>query len=221
MPPDQVWTLEHEGHEHRVVAGRNAAHVVRWYVDGELRAERKTMADKVTLAAADGSSKVLVYYSALGAPRRATLYTDGEDVAALARLGGVDLVPEPGSDAERYDDKLREHPNRYAAFAALGGVARVVVPILLTLLAVRLAISIPWPHVPFPDLPSVPWPDVPTPDLPDWHLPDEVRWVLDKVKYVWPVVVAYVIARAEIKRRRDRTDRAQPPMDSTAGQGQD
>ncbi len=26
-------------------------------------------------------------------------------------------------------------------------------------------------------------------------------WLLDKAKFVWPVVVAYVIARAEIKRR--------------------
>ena len=50
---------------------------------------------------------------------------------------------------------------------------------------------------------------MPTPDLPDWHVPDEVWWVLDKAKYVWPVVVAYVIARAEIKRRRER-DQASP-----------
>ena len=204
MPPDQVWTLDHEGHEHRVVAGRNASHLVQWYVDGDLRAQRKTRSDKVSLAAADGPAKLLVYYSALGAPRRATLYPDGDDVSALVRLGGLDLVPEPGSGAERYDDKLRDHPNRYAGLAALGGAAKVLVPILLTFLTVHLAINIPWPHVPFPDLPSVPWPDVPTPDLPDWHVPDEVWWVLDKAKYVWPVVVAYVIARAEIKRRRDR-----------------
>ena len=86
----------------------------------------------------------------------------------------------------------------------------MLVPILLTFLVVHLAINLPWPHVPFPDLPSVPWPDIPTPDLPDWHVPDEVWWVLDKAKYVWPVVVAYVIARAEIKRRRDRTQQPEP-----------
>lgn len=204
MPPDQAWTLDHGGHEHRVVAGRKASHLVRWYVDGELRAQRKTMSDKVTLSDSDGPAKLLVYYSALGAPRRATLYPDGEDVAALARLGGLDLAPEPGSGAEAYDEKLREHPNRYAALAALGGAAKVLVPILLTLIAVRVAINVPWPNLPFPDLPSVPWPDLPTPDLPDWHLPDWVWWVLDKAKYVWPVAIAYVIARAEIRRRRDR-----------------
>ena len=163
------------------------------------------MQDKVTLAAADGPAKLLVYYSALGAPRRATLYPDGDDAAALVRLGGLDLIPEPGSSAERYDDKLREHPNRYAGLAALGGAAKVLVPILLTFVVVHIAINIAWPQIPFPDLPSVPWPDIPAPDLPDWQVPDRVWWVLDKAKYVWPVVVAYVIARAEIKRRRDRT----------------
>jgi hypothetical protein len=205
MPPDQVWTLEHEGHEHRVVAGRNASHLVRWYVDGDLRAQRKTMKDKVTLAEPGGPARLLVYYSALGAPRRATLYPDGDDAAALVRLGGLDLVPEPGSGAESYDEKLREHPHRYAGLAAAGGAAKVIVPILLTFVVVHLAVNLPWPHIPFPDLPSVPWPDVPTPDLPD--LPDVPEWVwsvLSKAKYVWPVVVAYVIARAEIKRRRDR-----------------
>ena len=186
------------------MAGRRAGHHVRWYVDGALLAQRKTMADKVTLASGDGPAKLLVYYSALGVPRRATLYPDGDNAGALVRLGGVDLVPEPGSSAERYDDKLRAHPNRYAGLAALGGAAKVLVPILLTFVAVHVAIRIPWPHVPFPDLPSIPWPDVPTPALPDWHVPDRVWWVIDKAKYVWPVVVAYVIARAEIKRRRDR-----------------
>ena len=217
MPPDQVWTLEHEGRQHRVVAGRSARHVVRWYVDGELRAERGTMSDKVTLASPgpEDEAKLLVYYSALGAPRRATLYPDGDDATAVVRLGGIDLVPEPGSSAERYDDKLREHPNRYAGLAALGGAAKVLIPILLTVLAVRFAVSIPWPNVPFPDLPSpdlpsIPWPDIPTPD---WQVPDWVWWILDKAKYVWPVVVAYVIARAEIKRRKDRTQEPEQAAD--------
>jgi hypothetical protein len=38
-----------------------------------------------------------------------------------------------------------------------------------------------------------------------------VRWLLDKAKYVWPVLLAYVLARAEINRRRkqDELRRAQ------------
>ena len=34
-----------------------------------------------------------------------------------------------------------------------------------------------------------------------------LRWLLDKAKYVWPVVLAYVLARAEIKRRREQERR--------------
>ena len=152
--------------------------MVRWYVDGELRAEKKTWDDKVSVdAPGDGHDKLLVRYSGLGKPRRATLFATDEDVAALTGLGGVDLVPAPGSAAERYEDRIREHPTRYAAIATAGGVAKVVVPILIGLVVVRFAVSLPFPHVPtpdLPDLPSVPWPSIPLPDLPDlpeWQLP--------------------------------------------------
>lgn len=214
--PDQVWTLEHDGRVHRVTASRTAAHVVRWYVDDELHAERKTWSDTVTVTAEHGDgTRMLVYYSGLGAPRRATLYAAGEEVGALARLGGVDLVPTPGSGAAAHDEKLREHPTRYAVLAAGGGVLKVVVPILLSLLAVRFVVDLPWPDVDLPDLPhlpSLPLPSIPLPDLPDWHLPGWLRWLLDKVKYVWPVVLAYVVARAEIRRRQQR-DRPEEPRD--------
>ena len=49
MATDQVWTLDHEGRQHRVVAG-GGPRTGRWYVDGELLAERKTSEDKVTLS---------------------------------------------------------------------------------------------------------------------------------------------------------------------------
>jgi hypothetical protein len=192
---DQVWTLEHEGRQHRIVAGGNAAHVVRWYVDDQLLAEKKTWDDKVVVKAADAAEgQLVVRYSGLGTPRRAT-------------IGGVDLVPEPGSRSAAYEDRVREHPTRYAAVATVGGVAKVVVPLLLSLVVIRFAIAIPWPHIDLPDpadLPSIPFPSVPLPDLPDWHLPGWLRWLLDKVKYVWPVVLAYVLARAEIRRRQDQ-----------------
>jgi hypothetical protein len=208
---DQIWTLEHESRQHRVEAGGSAAHVVRWYVDDELRAEKKTWDDKVTVEApGDGAGKLLVRYSGLGKPRRATLFGNDEDGTALTGLGGVDLVPAPGSAAEKYEDRIREHPTRYAALATVGGVAKVVVPILIGLVVVRFAINLPLPHIPtpdLPDLPSVPWPSIPLPDLPDWQLPDWLRWLLDKVKYVWPVALAYVLARAEIKRRRQQDER--------------
>lgn len=33
-----------------------------------------------------------------------------------------------------------------------------------------------------------------------------MRDVLDKAKYVWPIVLAYVLARAEINRRREQDE---------------
>ncbi len=211
MATDQVWTLEHEGRRHRVVATAGGlAHQVRWYVDDELRAEKKAWEDKVTVEAAE--QKLRVVYSGLGAPRRATLYTADEDLSSLTGLGGVDLVPEAGSKAAAYEDRVREHPNRYAAIATVGGVAKVVVPIVLGLLAVRFTVSLPWPDLPslpspdLPDLPSVPLPDWTIP-WPDWSLPGWVKAVLDKVKYIWPVALAFVLARAEIRRRRDQDEK--------------
>lgn len=51
--------------------------------------------------------------------------------------------------------------------------------------------SVPWPHI---DLPQLAWPD--------WSLPPWLAWVRDHARYVTPVVVAFVVARAEVRRRR-------------------
>lgn len=221
---DHVWTLDLNGRTHRVEASGSAAHRVRWLVDDDLVAEKKAWEEKLTLDGGD-HGRLLVRFSGLGKARRATLFGPDEDAAALTGLGGVDLVPAPGSPAAAYEDRIRLHPTRYAAVATVGGVAKVVVPLLLGLLVVRFAVDIDWPDLPFPDLPDlpeIPWPDLPSlplPDLPDLRLPDWLRWLLDKVKYVWPIVLAYVLARAEIRRRQaqdeqrrdaDRTDRTDP-----------
>jgi hypothetical protein len=204
---DQVWTLEHEGRQHRVLATSSGArHHVRWYADGQLLAEHQAWSDKVTLKAkASADDELVVRYSGLGKPRRATLN------GGPTGLGGVDLVPEAGSASAAYERRVLDHPNRYALIATAGGVAKVVVPILISLVAVRLAINVPWPHVPhpnLPDLPRIPWPQVPLPDLPDLpELPEWLAWLLDHVHYVWPIVLAYVLARAEIRRRREQDRR--------------
>ena len=85
---------------------------------------------------------------------------------------------------------------------------KVVVPLLLGMLAVRFVVNLPWPSwdVPWPQisLPTIPWPHIPWPriDLPDWQAPAWLSWALDHVRYVWPIVVAVVLARGEISRRR-------------------
>ncbi len=189
----QRWTLVVDGRTHRVEATDGFSRTVQWYVDDELVAEKRSAGEKVRLKA--DADRLEVRFSSVGAPRRAT-------------VGGVDLVPEPGSKAAHYEEAVRAHPGRYALLQALGGVARVGVPILAAYLLARLAIVLPLPSVPLPDLPSLPSPDLPSlplpdlPDLPDWSLPGWVQQVLDIAKYVWPVLLAYVLARAEINRRR-------------------
>ncbi len=52
-PPDQTWELTLNGHAHLVEARGSMNHLVRWYVDGELVAEKKAMEDKLRLQAED------------------------------------------------------------------------------------------------------------------------------------------------------------------------
>ena len=99
----------------------------------------------------------------------------------------------------------------YTLRATLGGTAGIVVPLVVAWLLARFAFSIDLPDLPLPDLPdlpSIPWPDIPWPDisLPDWSLPGWVQEVLDLLKFLFPVVLAFVIARAEIRRRRKQDE---------------
>lgn len=201
----QIWTSTVDGRAHRVEADDGFTRRVRWYVDDALAAEKRSMDEKIRLEAPAG--RLTVRFTALGAPRRATLVTEDG-----LREDGVDLVPEPDSKAARHEEAVRAHPERYALIQATGGVAKVVVPIVVAALLARFAFSLPLPSIPLPDLPSLPIPDLPSlplpdlPDLPDWSMPGWVERVLDVARYVWPVLLAYLLARAEIKRRR-RQDR--------------
>lgn len=200
---------------------------VRWYVDGQQAAAKKSLQLDVQLDPGDRLTKggstsgplaeeqpdvgaIGVAFTAFGRAKRVTWYrAEGDDSAiacAVIDTGGIDLDPEPGLPAALRDDRIRRHPRRHAVLAVAGGAGMVLGPLLLGLLAVRLTISIPWPDwnlpsIPRPhlDLPSIPWPNV---DLPDWNVPDWVAWLADKVRYVWPVILAWVLASAEIKRRR-------------------
>lgn len=209
----QVWESTIEGRVHRLESVGDISRRHTWSVDGEIVAEKKSMDDKVTLKASgstyEGSLRVV--FSTLGGPRRATLL--GAEGLGELGVGGTDLTPEPGSPAARHEKKVLAHPTRYTIIATLGGLATVVVPILLVALLARFAVNIPWPdiNIPFPDLPSIPWPnlpDIPWPDisLPDVSLPGWLSWILDNIHFVWPVVLAYVLARREIKRRRAQAE---------------
>lgn len=212
MAQDQVFEQVVDGVRHRVVAGGNVRHEVTWTVDGDDVASKKELEDTVRLDGGD-HGRLVVVYSAMGTPRRATLHEPGDELKSLGGVGGVDLEPAPGSKAAAYEQKVLDHPNRYAVLQTLGGVAKVVVPILLTLLVARFAIAIPWPDwnlpsIPMPDLPSIPWPSISLPSIPwpSWSLPGWLRETLSYLKYVWPVVLAFVLARAEIKRRRTQAE---------------
>lgn len=226
-PPDQVWRLTVDGRRHRVEARGSISRRLHWYVDDVLVAEQRSSDGSVRLAAEErpGIGVVGVRFNGLGKPRRATLFehdASGEldaSARAVAGIGGLDLEPDPGSPAAVHEDRIRAHPRRYALLATLGGVAKVLLPFLLAALAARLVLSvplpdwdlpkIPWPdlpRVPWPDLPAVPWPDLPSVPWPDWSLPGWLAWVAEHVKYIWPVVLAYVLARGEIKRRRKQDE---------------
>lgn len=209
---DQVWEGTVGGQVHRVEARGDFSRTVTWSIDGERVAEKKSMDDKVTLSSGDAAydGSLQVRFSTLGGPRRATVL-EGVGLGELG-VGGVDLAPEPGSPAARHHEKLLAHPTRFTVIATLGGVAKVVVPILLAALVARFAVNLPWPdidlpRIPFPDLPDIPWPDISLPDidLPDVSLPGWLAWILDHANYVWPVVLAFVLARAEVTRRRKHT----------------
>lgn len=215
MTNTQVWRLSVDGHEHRVEADPGTSRRLRWYVDDELVAEKKSMDEKVRIESPTG--RMQVRFSTLGAPRRATLADDAD---------GHDLVPDPDSAAARYEDKVRAHPERYALLQTVGGVGKVVVPIVLASLLARFAFSLPinLPSIPPPDLPSLPWPDLPSLPLPDLPLPDLQAWsapgwveqVLDVAHYIWPVVLAFVFARAEIRRRRRQDEKRAQQEDGPA-----
>ena len=202
--PLQAWELRVDGRSHRVEVRGSVARRIQWWVEGELVLDKRSADDKPRLTPDERSElgTLALRFSGLGKPRRATVVRPGE-------LMGVDLDPEPGSPAAAYEEHVRAHPRRYEVLQTAGSVAAVVVPILVTLLLARLAFSINWPwpdwdlpRLPLPDLPEIPWPSIPWPDLPGVSLPGWVREVLDKAKYVWPVVLAYVLAKAEINRRR-------------------
>jgi hypothetical protein len=216
----QIWSRTISGHTHHLEVTGEIIRTFVWTLDGEEVLTRKTSDDRARLESKEHGS-LLVIYSGLGTPRRASYFAPGEDLAGLAGIGGVDLTPEPGSRAAAYERRVIDHPKRYALIETLGGAAGVVVGIVAAMVVAWIVsrISLPdidlplpnlpdLPDLPLPDFPSIPWPSIPWPDLPNVQVPEWVKWVADHLKYVWPVILAFVLAQGEIKRRRKHAEQA-------------
>lgn len=214
----QVWSRTITGSTHYLEVTGEIIRTFVWTVDGEEILTRKTSDDRARLESKEHGS-LLVIHSGLGTPRRATYFMPEEGLAGLTGVGGVDLTPEPGSRAAAYERRVIEHPRRYALIETLGGVggvlAGIVGAIVVAWILARISlpdIDLPLPNLPdlpdlpLPDLPSIPWPAIPWPDLPNVQVPDWVKWVANHLKYIWPVVLAFVLAQAEIKRRRKHAE---------------
>lgn len=237
----QVYELTVGGHHHRVETsvGDGWSNEATWWVDGEQVATKKsTTEDSLYLSAdkghdlADTAGALRVRFTALNKPVRATWFEGGREKASAASYigsAGIDLVPEPGSPAALREEKMRANPRLYAARHVAGGLGKVVVPIIAAVVITWLLsrVSLPdWdlglPAIPWPDLPSIPWPQLPWPSisLPSVDVPDWLRRLLDKVKYVWPILLGLWLARREMRRRRQQDElRARMGSGGPAGSG--
>jgi hypothetical protein len=201
--PPQHWDLTVPTGTHRVtVRPTGWSRTTTWTVDGEVVAEKRSSQDKLLLPGG-GHGSVRVVFSWAGSSTRATWFTPAEEAQARAGVGGVDLVPEPGSPAAAREDRMRAHPRLYAARHVVAGIAKVVGPFLVLWLLARFTVDVPYPDVPRPDLPDLPLPDL---SWPDWRLPGWVRWVLEKKAYLLPVLLGIALATAEVRRRRKQDE---------------
>lgn len=233
MGGSQVYEMVIDGRRHRVETsvGDGWSNSATWWVDDEeLATAKSSTADNLYLVAdedhelADEVGAVRARFTTLSKPVRATWF-EGDRSAAEAKaqvgVGGLDLVPEPGSPAAVREDRMRARPRLYAARHVAAGVGKVVIPILLAALAARLVVSIPWPDW---DLPSLPLPDLDLPSIPwpDWSAPGWLVWILDHLKYILPILAGLLFARAEISRRQHQdAERARRGAGGPSAQGSD
>ncbi|MBT0769123.1 hypothetical protein KIH74_09350 [Kineosporia sp. J2-2] len=211
------WHLSHDGHEHTVEISPGTSRRLRWTSDGTEVASKKTSDNTVVLDGHEHGAIRLKLPTLPGPARQVTLYTPGAQLGATgsahAGVGGTDFVPEEGSRAARRETWIRDHPYLYTARRTGTALAGVLLPIALIWLLKRITWRpdinlptidlprIPWPHI------DVPWPEINLPDLPNLpnlpDLPDLPGWS----QYVWPVLLAFGVARAELRRRRQQDEK--------------
>jgi hypothetical protein len=218
MATRQRWHLRAAGRQHVVeIDDSGWSRRLVWLVDGHEVATTRSGDDRVRLVPGDRDAADLgvvgLRFGALGPARRVTWYDDGDaETAAIIGVGGRDFQPEAGSTTARREAWIRTHPRLYTIRRTGIAAAGILLPLLLAGLLARFALSVDLPDLPrppLPDLPEIPWPGIAWPDiaLPGWSLPGWVRTVLDQAKLVGPVVLAFVLARAEIRRRRQQDAR--------------
>lgn len=220
MSETERWLLQHEGAEHVVeIVPSGVGRRVTWAIDGEEVAAKTGHDDRIVLDGGMHGALAVRMPALLGPARRVTWWSSGQGVAAVAAaavgIGGLDLDPEPGSAAARREAWIRAHPRRYAARRIGTRTAGLVAVIVATWLLTQVVVpAIPWPDWRLPEIPwpQVPWPQIawPSPPWPDWSLPTIPEWLRTIARYtqfLWPVVLAAVLTRAELRRRRDQDER--------------
>ncbi|MDO9352785.1 MAG: hypothetical protein Q7T55_03770, partial [Solirubrobacteraceae bacterium] len=215
--PDELedperWRLGREDHAHVVAIASSGtfSRTIVWTVDGQEVARKRTSEERVTLAADGHDLAVTMKISDWSdSARRVRLFAASSSSAAhavaLTGLGGEDFHPDPGTKAARRQARMAAHPTRYTIQRTATAIAGVGVPLLVIWLLGQLIGQIAFPDVDLPeipvpdiDLPSIPMPsiDLPDVDLPALPaLPGWVKEILGALKYVFPVAVAFVIAR--------------------------
>lgn len=223
------WRLEHAGESHVVEVAQGFRRGIVWSVDGEEVARKRTTDDRTTIGAEGRDDKIALKISSwTDSARRVALYPatgkgKGATVSAAAAIGagGIDFIPDPGTKAAKRQAKMLAHPKRFLLQRTGTALAAVLLAIGAGWIARQLLELLPdvdLPDVDLPrvlpeiDLPEIPWPSI---DLPD--LPDVPEWVGAISPFVIPVVIAAVIARGELKRRRAHVERRQAEAREPAG----
>ncbi|GAA5123234.1 hypothetical protein GCM10023339_42780 [Alloalcanivorax gelatiniphagus] len=221
MGDTERWHLHHDGHEHVAETVRGAlVREVVWTRDGTEVGRKKTSDETIVLAPKGADAALRLKFGVTGPARRVTLHAS--ETEAHTGLGGTDFDPEPGSKAAARAEWIVEHPHLHTARQTAIAAAGVGVPVLLVWLLTLVpwpSIDVPWPDVdlpsvPWPDLPSIPWPDLPSIPWPD--LPDLPGWVDTVRKFLVPVLIAFFIARGEVKRRRRAEEERRAAAESRA-----
>ncbi len=211
----------HDGHAHGLAVEHGTlTREVVWTRDG-VELARKRTSDETIVLSPDGEDAALrVKLTPLGRARRVTLHAS--EAEAHTGLGGSDLEPEPGSRAARRADWIGRHPHLHTARQTAVAAAGVAVPVLLVWLLSRVtwpSFDVPWPDlpsIPWPDLPSIPWPDISLPAIPwpDVDLPGLPAWTEPVRKFLVPVLIAFFVARGEVRRRRKAEERRRLDVES-------